>query len=321
MCDSTCSAGETLCSDGMCVDTTSDPANCGGCGLRCPTQTPGVGCRMGRCAVTCLGDATHDDCNARVADGCEADLTTDPSNCGACGHACPVDSTCLMGHCQCRPGLTECHGDCVDTSRDVSACGVCDNACAGHPHAATVMCMAGTCHASCDPAYADCNGSASDGCEVNTQSDVRNCGGCARACPDPYRMTCVAGTCRCATGLTQCGSSCVDTTSDRSNCGGCGYRCPGNKVCSGSRCVCSFGTTRECTTTCLTCSAGYVSFCGTYSACCGGAYPNYCDHPSFQCWSGAAIACSTIVNCGGSLGWRACADSRQHVNCANGRCE
>jgi hypothetical protein len=41
-----CPAGQTAC-NGTCADTSSDPNNCGGCGLTCPT-----GCNAGQCVVT-----------------------------------------------------------------------------------------------------------------------------------------------------------------------------------------------------------------------------------------------------------------------------
>src|SRR5882724_4963430 len=49
-----CGAGSTTCGD-ACVDTTHDPAHCGGCGTACPS---GQVCSSGVCAVTCLGGTT-----------------------------------------------------------------------------------------------------------------------------------------------------------------------------------------------------------------------------------------------------------------------
>ena len=45
--------------------------------------------------------------------------------------------------------------------------------------------------AACNAGFANCNGNAADGCEVNLQTDVNNCGTCAHKC----LMACVAGAC------------------------------------------------------------------------------------------------------------------------------
>jgi hypothetical protein len=81
-----------------CIDTTMDPNNCGGCGTVCNLANVSVdGCANGSCTiVTC--NMGYADCDNIPANGCEADLASDPKNCSACGHAC-AQGTCVMGAC------------------------------------------------------------------------------------------------------------------------------------------------------------------------------------------------------------------------------
>jgi hypothetical protein len=94
----------------------------------------------------------YSDCNGSSFDGCEININTSASNCGACGNVCVfpnATSGCISGNC-------------------------------------TVV--------SCSTGYANCNGSNSDGCEINLLSDNNNCGACGNACP--ATKTCIGGTCQ-----------------------------------------------------------------------------------------------------------------------------
>lgn len=68
-------------------------------------------------------------------------------------------------------------------------CGACGVACASvHQDA---LCSAGTCIALCQAGFADCDGDASNGCEVDTTSDPAHCGVCSRSC----NASCAYSTC------------------------------------------------------------------------------------------------------------------------------
>ncbi|MBX3186535.1 MAG: hypothetical protein KF819_05955 [Labilithrix sp.] len=205
-----CPAGFTRCGT-ECKNTSSDNESCGGCNATCvappyadPAWTcgPGVqpanttwGCAGGGCALTCAEHFSN--CNGDLcADGCEADERTDPLNCGGCGRACEANQECVNGQCLCPPGTTRCFNSCVDLSVDPSNCGACGNGCPGAADGnGTPTCNGGTCGYLCYKGFADCNGRASDGCEVEINKDPRNCGGCGTQCDLARGQPCVGGRC------------------------------------------------------------------------------------------------------------------------------
>jgi hypothetical protein len=83
----------------------TDANNCGFCGNVCPSENATPLCSSGHCTFTCLSG--YQDCNHNPLDACEANLSNDPSNCGACGNICSfanasancVSSGCVMGPC------------------------------------------------------------------------------------------------------------------------------------------------------------------------------------------------------------------------------
>ncbi len=81
-----CRPGTVDC-NGTCVDTTSDPANCGACNAACANV-----CTAGVCG----GNGA---CQQTVCDGACVNTDTDPLNCGDCGNACAVDQVCFAGQC------------------------------------------------------------------------------------------------------------------------------------------------------------------------------------------------------------------------------
>ncbi len=70
---------------GKCVNITSDPAHCGGCGVRCPE---GFVCAFARCQQTCGGISFF------TCGGQQVDTSIDRDHCGACNNPCPPGTIC-----------------------------------------------------------------------------------------------------------------------------------------------------------------------------------------------------------------------------------
>jgi len=241
------------CAQPSCTDTIQNgdesDVDCGGScttclpGQKCklPTDCAGGACTNGLCTLTCLdgkGNCDGDDTN-----GCETNLKTDASHCGACDTPCNLPhatSSCSGGACvigTCVPPYADCDGNpangCeVNTSTDSANCATCGSVCPSTN--GTPSCVASACQISCSAGYADCDNDTVNGCEKQTSLDVSNCGSCGNVCPTTLgSATCAAGVCgvsNCRAGLGDCnpnalGTCPTDTTTDVNNCGGCGSAC------------------------------------------------------------------------------------------------
>jgi hypothetical protein len=172
-CGTACGSGST-CVDGACSPT-STPASCSNGILTTGTGSQ-ISCAPYACSPTDAACLTS--CNSNI--DCAAGYTCDGS------HACVPISTCSAGQ-------VSCNGTCVDTNTDVNNCGACGQACSSVSHA-TAGCFNGFCGvAFCAPSYYDCDGDPADGCEINVDADVNNCGACGRACG--AGQACVNGFC------------------------------------------------------------------------------------------------------------------------------
>ncbi|MEZ4410482.1 MAG: hypothetical protein R3A52_28980 [Polyangiales bacterium] len=253
----TCVTGRGNCdgdaANGCETDTSRSTANCGSCGRACPG---GQVCSNGVCTATCGSGQTA------CATGC-VPTATDPMNCGACGRACSLahaTAGCASGACtvaRCDAGWADCdnnpaNGCEVDVSADARNCGGCGVACSTTN--ATASCASGVCAVACRAGFANCDGDASDGCEVATGTDPMNCGGCGRACSLPNATAgCASGACTvasCASGRGDCdrvaSTGCeVDLTANNANCGACGRACATGQVCNRGVCAtaCASGYT------------------------------------------------------------------------------
>jgi hypothetical protein len=100
-----CPKGKTEC-NGTCVDTNVDPLNCGGCGCKCASWNI---CMVWDTAPRCVSDCPTGQtpcprgpptCSAGTTDyDLCVNLSTDNSNCGACGVVCPLGTSCVNGSC------------------------------------------------------------------------------------------------------------------------------------------------------------------------------------------------------------------------------
>jgi hypothetical protein len=180
--------------DGCESNTKVDSVNCGACGQNCAnTPHATAACQDGMCGIGKC-DPGYADCDRNANNGCESQLLADPDNCNACGNKCPrpnhIAAVCNNGVCglgQCENGWSDCdknpnNGCEAQLSSDVNNCGLCGKVCfQGAPNAAP-GCVNGGCSFACNQGFADCNGVAQDGCEVNLNSDAMNCGMCNVAC-------------------------------------------------------------------------------------------------------------------------------------------
>jgi hypothetical protein len=185
--------------DGCETPTSSDLANCGGCGVVCGSAHASPSCMGGVCTLNCA--AGFGNCDGNYANGCEADLTSDPAHCATCNNMCPhfggtascVASVCHIActapWCKCDMNAnTGCMTLCTTTT-DCGACGVTCNA--AH---ANNLCANQQCTFQCFVPWADCDGNPANGCEVDTFTDNNNCGTCGTHCTAP--KTCQAGNCQ-----------------------------------------------------------------------------------------------------------------------------
>ncbi|MFT3766197.1 MAG: DNRLRE domain-containing protein [Minicystis sp.] len=108
--------------------------------------TGDMGCN-GLCVPTC--PVGYADCDGDAANGCEAQLGADVSNCGSCGAACGqaahANAACNAGVCgtTCATGFGDCDGNaangCEAALNTSTNCGVCGNSCG------TGSCVNGAC--------------------------------------------------------------------------------------------------------------------------------------------------------------------------------
>jgi hypothetical protein len=324
-CTFTCNEGFDDCDkepgNGCEASTSTDVANCGGCGHACVAragETPY--CQNGQCGSTSCAEGTGN-CNGSPADGCEADFSSDVNNCGKCGAQCSVENgtaACVDGHCVvkgCNGGFGNCDASTADggyangceTNVDSSLdhCGKCGAACSADN--ATAQCSEGKCQVkTCTAPYQDCDGDGLD-CETNIQTSATNCGGCGSHGIDCSSVfpnglgTCSGASCQlagCAPNFGNCDNNLVngcetDVRSDVQHCGDCRVSC---KTTNASGTACTTGTCRpSCNPgfgACTDASLGCTDRLDTPAHC--GSCTNSCTSSAPFCVSGQCVPQLTI---------------------------
>lgn len=190
-CSVTCQSGLTNCNE-VCVNLKTDNAHCGQCEHACSS---GYACSAGSCSLTCLDGLTN-------CDGTCADLDADLAHCGSCGNACGAGTVCNNGACaaSCQAPQVACGSTCTNTSIDPNHCGGCAGSggtvCTAGPNQDAV-CVDGSCREICEAGYVDCDGNATNGCELteaSMQTDLFHCGACDISCWGSEEV-CVTGQC------------------------------------------------------------------------------------------------------------------------------
>ncbi|MEI8259332.1 MAG: fibrinogen-like YCDxxxxGGGW domain-containing protein [Deltaproteobacteria bacterium] len=262
-------------------------------------------CAAGVCGAACVEN--YGDCDGNAANGCETDLRSTTANCGRCGVTCGGGQVCAAGVCTtaCGAGTVNCAGDCVNTVVDPSNCGGCGRACS-LPNVGVSACAASRCMVGgCSAGFADCNGTASDGCEVHVRgTDASNCGACGTACEFANASaSCAAGACvlgACAAGFGDCdgvaANGCeTNLGTSATSCGTCAHACsaPASATAACVAGSCGLGA----------CSAGFGDCDGNATNGCEvdvGASSTNCGRCGMVCASGLTCLLGVCTDVTGS---------------------
>jgi hypothetical protein len=322
--------------DGCEINLSNDQANCGGCGATGKNCSNAYANATAHCMASgCVFDScvtNFDNCNNDLGDGCESNLKTDKSHCGACTTACGTANasatSCNMGTCSpmCAGTYLACsnpqNGCVTNSATDKANCSACNKVCdeTAAAHVTSNTCSSSACNPACVAPWDNCDTNKFNGCETDTSSSRTNCGMCGKTCDvsaaaHVITNNCVSSQCdpKCSGLYANCDGDKTNgcekaVDSDSSNCGNCNVVCGTTHAASGTSCsggschpVCDSGW-KDCSNS----QAGCTTPLGTATDClsCG----NACNNPTPFC---TATGCSdhldiVVVNYGlgfTSNGW------------------
>ncbi|MDF3069782.1 MAG: hypothetical protein K0R38_5383 [Polyangiaceae bacterium] len=309
------------------------------------------------------GSCLEAGCMNEVRDGAETDVDCGGDGCKPCltDQSCAQGADCESAVCEggeCRDAAC---GDQVRNGREtgVDCGGDCEPCVADEPCVVGKDCISGECNGKvcgsvCQDGFANCDLSNTNACEVNTRTDLENCGVCGNACDLPHATSeCSAGECRiqtdgCDVGFMDCDgdpkNGCeVDLKTNKLNCGACHKVCPdlnGSPSCAAGLCeiTCNEGfedcddkrengcevnlqsSSQNCEECGKKCAAdpGYSAYCK--EGVCG---QTMCSAGKGDCNGDPVDACETtltndVENCGG-CGIK-CEAVNANVACVNSKC-
>jgi formylglycine-generating enzyme required for sulfatase activity len=316
------------------TNTVTTAAHCGMCGQACPTPANSVAVCIGSsCGITCT--AGFGSCDGTNANGCETNLNTTATHCGACGNACQfanAAASCAAGRCAmgaCNAGFANCDGNPANgcevniASGDIRNCGNCGMICPAPPVGASAVCNGSMCGISgltCPSDRRDCNAVAADGCETAVLTDVNNCGACGARCSTTGgTASCAGGACAiaCNAGLGNCdgngANGCETQLNTTAHCGACGTTCAvsanSTPVCTGGSCgvTCTPGFGNCDGNSANGCETNLQSgpFCGSCLAVCPPGVTcvsGICTNPTQRSCTPAVAGCGLVTMVGGPFG-------------------
>ena len=220
-------------------------------------------------------------------------------------------------------------------------------------------CVAGRCRvgsSECGEGRANCDGVATNGCEVTLASDAVNCGVCGRRCAVEAQagsscsasrcsaISCLGAALDCNGDLGRGGDGCeVDGNSDESHCGGCGRACLALPHVTLTSCLagtCGFDPSRDCDAGFADCNGiqsdgceaqlGTDPHCSSCSDACAvteecdasrACRPRICPTPTADCDADGSCETnlsSTLTHCGAC--GTSCSGRAATWSCTSGEC-